>query len=100
MMSEGRPRVSDHTTSAFDVGSGLADALAAELDARLADADRALAAGYPGDAPGRQPVHTVYVPADQFRADLVPSWGARALSALHAHPDLFSEVAGGPEIAA
>lgn len=100
MMSEGRPRVSDHTTSTFDIGSGLADTLAAELDARLADADRALVAGYPGDAPGRQPVHTVYVPADQFRADLVPSWGARALRALDAHRDLFSEVAGGPEIVA
>ena len=42
------------------------DALAAEADRVLAEADRALAAGYPGPRPGRQPVHTAYLPADRF----------------------------------
>ena len=42
--------------------------LTAELDARLDQADAALARGFPGSAPGRQPVHTVYVPADRFHS--------------------------------
>ena len=36
-----------------------------ELDRRLAPADAELAARYPGDSGARQPVHTVYVPADR-----------------------------------
>ena len=58
------------------------DAMAAEADRLLADADRALAAGYPGPRPGRQPVHTVYVPADRFKAGLAAQWGRQALKAL------------------
>ncbi len=57
----------------------LAARLTAELDERLAAADAALAQGYPGERPGRQPVHTVYVPADRYAADLVPAYGAAAL---------------------
>jgi hypothetical protein len=56
--------------------------MAAEADRILADADRALAAGYPGPRPGRQPVHTVYVPADRFKASLAAQWGRQALKAL------------------
>jgi citrate lyase beta subunit len=59
-----------------------------ELDARLAPVDAALAARYPGDAGGRQPVHTVYVPADRFDAGTVEAWGAAARRALGAHPPL------------
>ena len=51
----------------------LAARLTRELDERLAAADAALASGYPGERPGRQPVHTVYVPADRYAADLVPA---------------------------
>ena len=70
------------TTAAADaLGSGLAD----ELDGLLAAADHALAAGFPGERPGRQPVHTVYVPADRYDADLVPRWGSEALAALDEH---------------
>ena len=47
------------------------NALADELDARLADADAALAATYPGDRGRRQPVHTVYVPADRYDSGTV-----------------------------
>ena len=60
-----------------DSDPSLASRLAGELDVRLAAADAALAAGYPGERPGRQPVHTVYVPADRYAADLVPAYGGR-----------------------
>ena len=53
-----------------------------ELDALLAAADRALAEGYRGERPGRQPVHTVYVPADRFQPELAAQWGQAALAAL------------------
>jgi citrate lyase beta subunit len=59
-----------------------------ELDRRLAPVDATLRRDYPGEAPGRQPVHTVYVPADRVSADLVPQWSAAALDALDAHPPL------------
>ena len=61
-----------------------ADDLAA-LDARLAPADAERVARYPGDRTDRQPVHTVYVPADRVHADLAPAWGARARAALQEH---------------
>ncbi|HET8718226.1 MAG TPA: hypothetical protein VFM50_10805, partial [Nocardioidaceae bacterium] len=58
-----------------DVLSGLAD----ELDVRLARADADLAARYPGERGVRQPVHTVYVPADRYAADTPARWGEQAL---------------------
>jgi len=54
------------------------------IDRRLADADRLVAARYPGDAGDRQPLHTVYVPADQVGLDTPARWGARALDLLAA----------------
>jgi citrate lyase beta subunit len=56
--------------------------LADELDARLAAADQRLRASYPGEAAGRQPVHTVYVPADRYDADTVPGFGRQAKAVL------------------
>ncbi|GAB2834596.1 aldolase/citrate lyase family protein [Actinocorallia aurea] len=61
------------------------EALYTELDGRLATADAELTARYPGDRPGRQPVHTVYVPADRATADLPSTWGRAALAALDEH---------------
>lgn len=61
------------------------------------DADRA--ARYPGDAGGRQPVHTCYVPAGAVTPDLPGEWGAAALAALDEHvpgPRAFAEVLGLP----
>ena len=49
------------------------NALADELDVRLAAADADLAAWYPGDRGRRQPVHTVYVPADRYDSGTVPA---------------------------
>ena len=62
----------------------------AELDRRLAPVDASRAAAYPGERPGRQPVHTCYVPADAVAPGLAAAWGAAALAALDEHglPDL------------
>ena len=62
-----------------DTGLDL-DRLADEVDGRLEAADAALARAHPGERPGRQPVHTVYVPADRFHAAPRPrEYGAEAL---------------------
>lgn len=60
------------------------NSVVAELDRQLAEDDAARAARYPGDRGGRQPVHTVYVPADRVVAGIAPSWGSQALEALDA----------------
>jgi citrate lyase beta subunit len=76
--------------------AALADSLLGELDARLAAADAALARAYPGERPGRQPVHTVYVPADRHTAGLVPAYGATALELLDEHADRFAAIVRDP----
>ena len=63
---------------------GRLDSLLAEADLALAAADQALAEGYPGPRPGRQPVHTVYLPADRFGSDMAAQWGRQALRSLEA----------------
>ena len=78
----------------------LALELGRELDTRLANADAALVAQFPGDQAGRQPVHTVYVAADRYHAALVSDWGAEGLAALDAHRGLFAELVGDDEIVA
>ncbi|WP_203589676.1 aldolase [Streptomyces sp. SID13031] len=55
------------------------------MDQRLAAADAALTSLYPGDRGVRQPVHTVYVPADRFDAATVGEWAAQARAALDEH---------------
>jgi citrate lyase beta subunit len=69
------------------------EALSGELDRRLADADRALERQFPGPRADRQPVHTVYVPADRYDADLVPTWGKQAEAALAEHGGSATELA-------
>jgi citrate lyase beta subunit len=70
------------------VTTTLADAVGADIGASLAATDAELARRYPGDPGTRQPVHTVYVPADAFTTRTVREWGDRALAALDAHaPD-------------
>jgi len=61
------------------------DGLADDLDRRLAEADAALLADYPGDRGTRQPVHTVYVPGDRYDADTVARWGHEASAVLAEH---------------
>jgi len=62
--------------------SRVSDDLAALLDDRLAAADAELRQRWPGDPGTRQPVHTVYVPADRFTAETPAEWGAVALELL------------------
>jgi citrate lyase beta subunit len=76
----------------------LAATLTGELDERLADADAVLAAGYPGERPGRQPVHTAYVPADVYASDTVELWGKEALATLDEHSDMFASVVGDADV--
>ena len=71
----------------------LADRLADQLDERLADADAELAARYPGDPGTRQPVHTVYVPADRFVAGTHREWGDAALRLLDEHAPSAADLA-------
>lgn len=63
-------------------------------DARLAEADARVAASYPGEPPGRQPVHTVYVPASQYKTRLVADWGKQALRVFGEHADRLGLDAG------
>jgi hypothetical protein len=72
----------------FDA-TGLTD----ELDTRLAEADALLANGFPGERAERQPVHTVYVPADRYDAGLVPRWGEEALAVMDEHAGSAAEYA-------
>ncbi|HZI96197.1 MAG TPA: aldolase, partial [Actinomycetales bacterium] len=65
--------------------TGLDDDDFAAVDAIVAPSDAALAAQYPGDAGSRQPVHTVYVPADRATPNLVREWGSAALAAVKEH---------------
>jgi hypothetical protein len=61
----------------------------AAIDSQLAATDQLLERNYPGDDGTRQPVHTVYVPADRFTPSLSAEWGAQAITTAEAH--------GGPE---
>jgi citrate lyase beta subunit len=69
------------------------DALADRVDAALAASDARLAAAYPGAAAGREPVHTVYVPADRFHAGTPAEWGAAARAAFDEHAPTAAAVA-------
>jgi citrate lyase beta subunit len=63
----------------------------AAIDDRLAGHDAFLAARYPGERPGRQPVHTVYIPADRIAG--FREWGKLALAEMdeHGFPFGFAE---------
>ena len=58
----------------------LTEADYAALDYRLARHDAFLKSRYPGDTAGRQPVHTVYIPADKIAG--FRGWGVQALAAM------------------
>ncbi|WP_134668043.1 MULTISPECIES: aldolase/citrate lyase family protein [unclassified Amycolatopsis] len=71
-------------------GGRLAEDVYRTADARLAEADARVAARYPGESPGRRPVHTVYVPASQYRTRLVADWGKQAMRVFVEHGDLLN----------
>ncbi len=68
--------------------------LTAELDELLGEADAQLRTRFPGDAATRQPVHTVYVPADVVTADLPARWGQEALRSLDTSGGVLVELLG------
>jgi citrate lyase beta subunit len=59
--------------------------LLTDLDERLRSTDALLRDAYPGEDGRRQPVHTVYVPADSYTADLPRQWGDQALDLVTEH---------------
>ncbi|MDQ3734184.1 MAG: aldolase/citrate lyase family protein [Actinomycetota bacterium] len=63
----------------------------AAVEQALVPVDQRRVRLYPGDAGSRQPVHTVYVPADRVVAGLPSAWGVLALQALEDHaPDAYT----------
>ncbi|PSL00939.1 HpcH/HpaI aldolase/citrate lyase family protein [Murinocardiopsis flavida] len=54
------------------------DRLGDALDERLAESDALLASRFPGETGRRQPVHTVYVPADRISRGIARDWGEQA----------------------
>jgi len=62
------------------------------IDDLLAPAD-AQAARFPGEATTRQPVHTVYVPADRFGPDTCARWGEQALELVDRHAPSSADLA-------
>ena len=76
---------------------GLTDEDLEAIDRRLAADDAAREQAYPGTATTRQPVHTVYVPADQFHVEVAEEWGAAAAAALSRYaprPDDMARITG------
>ncbi|HEU4912760.1 MAG TPA: 2-oxo-4-hydroxy-4-carboxy-5-ureidoimidazoline decarboxylase [Actinomycetes bacterium] len=70
-----------------------------EVDGMLTRADTDLTALWPGDPGTRQPVHTLYVPADRAAPDVVAAAGREAQDALAAHagdPRTMAAVVGLP----
>ncbi len=79
--------------------TGLTDADLDHVDAMLKGADRLRLEEYPGDAVSRQPVHTVYVPADRLDAQVRERWGTAAAAALTDHaptPAILAAATGQP----
>ncbi|KAE8762456.1 DUF6986 family protein [Georgenia thermotolerans] len=64
--------------------AGLDEATRRAVEDALAPVDARLERDYPGEDTSRQPVHTVYVPADRYRAGLAREWGAQARAAVEA----------------
>lgn len=61
------------------LGDGaLGERFLADLDRRLEQTDVDLVRDYPGEDERRQPIHTVYVPADTYSRDLPDAWGRQA----------------------
>ncbi|MFC4137987.1 MULTISPECIES: DUF6986 family protein [unclassified Microbacterium] len=66
------------------VDSTLGEQDLAVVDSALSGTDTLLATEYPGDDGSRQPVHTLYVPADRFTPELTAQLGTDAAAAASA----------------
>ena len=91
------------TDSGQDFGTTFSRTVRDGVDASLAEVDSELSTRYPGEPSTRQPVHTVYVPADALTgttvSGLVRDWGTQAIALLDAHaPDAtaLAEILGRP----
>ncbi|QBR92137.1 DUF6986 family protein [Nocardioides euryhalodurans] len=73
------------------------DALTTEVDALLAEADQALARDYPGERAGRQPVHTLYLPADRYVERSIHDISREAEQAVFDHAEEFLTALGGDD---
>jgi citrate lyase beta subunit len=73
--------------------SGVSKELADLLDERLAPSDEELRQRYPGERGSRQPVHTVYVPAGRFSAEVPREWGRAALEQLDRYAPTAADLA-------
>jgi citrate lyase beta subunit len=65
----------------------------AAIDAILAPGDSRQSELSPGDDTGRQPVHTVYVPADRMTGELTKQWGSAALESVDEHAPTSADFA-------
>ncbi|MFE9388402.1 DUF6986 family protein [Streptomyces sp. NPDC006784] len=73
------------------VGTSLGSGVLEGVSRLLEPVDAELARRYPGEPSTRQPVHTVYVPADTVTPGTVREWGETARALLDAHaPDAAS----------
>ncbi|WP_246126098.1 DUF6986 family protein [Nesterenkonia populi] len=59
----------------------LGEEVLGKADRRLGLTDALLAGSYPGETGERQPVHTVYIPADRWAPGLTAQWGRQAVRA-------------------
>lgn len=87
-MSTSSSTTASTAATASSVRSTLGQDVLARVEDTLAETDRLLAEVYPGDDGRRQPVHTVYVPADRFTPQLPQQWGQEALDTAAAHGGL------------
>ncbi|MFQ4150589.1 aldolase [Arthrobacter sp. LAPM80] len=65
------------------VTPSLSTADLAHIDSSCAATDELLDRNYPGDDGSRQPVHTVYVPADRFTPTFAADWGSQGQEAIN-----------------
>jgi citrate lyase beta subunit len=72
----------------------LSDRTLDEIDRALAPTDRFLAEAYPGEDGRRQPVHTVYIPADRYTPEMPAQWGQFALALVEEHGGMAAVCAG------
>ena len=70
--------------------TAMTDALPDLVDSHLVASDRVQRERFPDPDIGWQPVHTVYVPADQFDATTLTSWSSTAA-------ELFDRMVGGDD---
>ncbi|MEU7765948.1 aldolase/citrate lyase family protein [Nocardia sp. NPDC049190] len=64
------------------------------IDAILDAVDAQLRHSYPGSTGTKQPIHTVYVPADRVTEATPREWGAAAVELLDRHRDLLATLDG------